>query len=326
MIYNHLMKEFIELIAEHGLTTMLDHIHAMVALVEKDGTLITWNRAFDSYKSRFPSSKKLGDYFPAGDEVQHKLEIGRQYRWVAELLQMVDGQPVHCDCILIPLQNEKFLFVAEYVHADIALLEKMQRLSRQVDMYKVENEFAKKLAQRKQAEVDGVMAQAQEILQVDSLTFLPNRRMIVRELQDETLRAERYNTQFSISVVDIDHFKKVNDTYGHLAGDEVLRSVALHLRDNIRHPDIAGRYGGEEFLILLPNSNSAAAAEQAARLCKQVREAVVQVKKHTVQVTISIGVAEFRRGVDTWETILNRADAAMYQAKRNGRDRWEVDK
>jgi diguanylate cyclase (GGDEF)-like protein len=127
-------------------------------------------------------------------------------------------------------------------------------------------------------------------------------------------------------VVDVDHFKKVNDIYGNLVGDEVLKHVAYQLRDHIRHPDLVGRYGGEEFLILLPSTNANEAAEQAARLCKFVREAQVQVNAQLLRVTVSIGVAQYMPGIDTWDTLLNRADSAMYEAKNKGRDRWAVAK
>jgi diguanylate cyclase (GGDEF)-like protein len=148
--------------------------------------------------------------------------------------------------------------------------------------------------------------------------------MIVRELQNEVLRAERYATPFSISVVDVDLFKKINDAYGHLVGDEVLRHISYQLRDNIRHPDLVGRYGGEEFLILLPNTAAEEAAEQAGRLCKCVREAQVPVSGQMMQITISIGVAQYQPGADTWDSLLNRADSAMYEAKKKGRDCWSV--
>src|SRR5258706_13173956 len=116
--------------------------------------------------------------------------------------------------------------------------------------------------------------------------------MIVRELQDEVLRAQRYQTQFSVSIVDVDHFKKVNDTYGHLTGDEVLRQMGSKLKEQIRHPDLAGRYGGEEFLILLPNPNSKATAEQTPRLFRQVRDTVLQAYNQRLQLTVSIGIAK----------------------------------
>ena len=192
-------------------------------------------------------------------------------------------------------------------------------------MFRLESEAAKKIARNKQVEMESVMIQAREVAQIDPLTFLLNRRMIVKELQSEVIRAVRYNSPLSISVMDIDYFKSVNDTYGHLVGDEVLRQVAYQLRDHTRQPDIAGRYGGEEFLILLPNSDLKAAAEQASRLCRQISQAVVQVQEHSIHVTVSIGIAQFRHEVDTWDTLLNRSDNAMYEAKRAGRNRWVVD-
>lgn len=326
MTYNDHMGKLEEYILGHGLTAMLEHIHAMVVVVEKDGTLVVWNHAFDICKSTFPPDCKLGDLFPAKETVHTRLTSKKQDHWTASLLIAANGPPILCDCMLLPLANNQSLFVAELINADPETLNKYQHLSRQVELFKVESETAKKIARRKQVEVDGIMAQAHEISQVDALTILPNRRMIIRELHDEVLRAERYNSPLSISVVDVDHFKKINDSHGHMAGDEVLRQVALQLREHIRHPDLAGRYGGEEFLLLLPNSDAKAAAEQAERLCKKVRENLVHINSHTLHVTISIGVAQFVNGTDTWETLLNRADTAMYEAKNNGRDQWAVSK
>jgi diguanylate cyclase (GGDEF)-like protein len=188
----------------------------------------------------------------------------------------------------------------------------------------VESEVSKKLARNKQIEMEAVLAQAQEVAHVDPLTFLPNRRTIIKDLQSEVMRAERYHSLFCISVVDIDNFKAINDTYGHPVGDEVLRHVALQLRDSIRHPDVVGRYGGEEFIILLPNSDNKAAAEQATRLCREIRNTTVHSKEHELNVTISIGIAQFRIGEDSWHSLLKRADNAMFEAKNRGRDRWVI--
>lgn len=301
---------------------MLEHIHAMVALVDHEGVLISWNHAFASYKMKYPEAENLQNCFPPQEKgrIQERLRINRQDQFVVEIGLDEEEKAIFCDCTIIPFADGHSLFIAEHIHTNSSQQELVQHLNRKLKMFKVESESAKKIARNKQTEVEAIVAQADEISHVDALTFLPNRRMIVRDLQDEVLRAERYKTMLSISVVDVDFFKKVNDTYGHLVGDEVLRHIGYQLRDHIRHPDIAGRYGGEEFLILLPNTPSAKAAEQAARLCKYVRENNVKVKNHVLRVTISIGVAQYQHGVDTWDTLLNRADNAMYEAKHKGRD------
>ena len=100
--------------------------------------------------------------------------------------------------------------------------------------------------------------------------------------------------------------------------------VASRLRDQIRNPDTIGRYGGEEFLIVLPSSVSKAAGEQAERLCQTVRALQIDSNDHSFNVTISIGVAQYRIGEENWEQFLHRADEALYQAKEKGRDRWVV--
>jgi len=320
------MKQLADLISVNDVGEILGHIHAMIVLVEPDGTLVSWNHAFETYKTNSPLARNLEDCFAQKEKekIRNRLNLAQRDQFVVELGIDQDARTIFCNCMLIPLADGRILFIAERFDTDSSLQELIQRLNRRMKMFQVESESAKKIARNKQTEVEGIMVQANELSHVDVLTFLPNRRMIVKELQDEVLRAERYNTPLSISVVDGDFFKKVNDTYGHLMGDEVLRHIGYQLRDHIRHPDVAGRYGGEEFLILLPNTESTEAAEQARRLCKYVRETQVQVNGDTLSVTVSIGVAQFRPGVDTWDTLLNRADNAMYEAKNGGRDRWIV--
>jgi diguanylate cyclase (GGDEF)-like protein len=323
------MKQLADLISTNDAGNIFENIHAMIALVESDSALVSWNRAFESCKKLFPKADKLTDFFSQNDKDQviAKLTSKTKEHWVIKLPIPIneDEFVIYCDCLLIPMADDRLLFIAEEVNSDSALQE-VERLNRQVKLFQIESEVTKKIARNKQIEMEGVMIQAQEVAQIDALTFLLNRRMIVKELQDEVLRAERYNSMLSISVVDVDHFKDVNDTYGHPVGDEVLRQVASQLRNHVRHPDIVGRYGGEEFLILLPSSDSSAAAEQAMRLCKQLRETVVHINnnEHTLSITVSMGIAQFQHGVDTWDSLLNRADNAMYEAKNNGRDRWVV--
>ena len=321
-----MMIKLADIITSQDVETIFETIHAMVALVESDGTLVSWNSAFKACNIAFPSAVNLNELFSPNDKslLHGKLTNGMLNNWAVEFPLGGSRSSKYCECVFIPTSNGRVLFIAERMESDIALQEMIERLNRRVKLFQIESEFSKKIARNKQIEMDAVMVQASEVAHVDPLTFLVNRRTIIKELQDEVMRAERYHSMLSVSVVDVDNFKAVNDTHGHPFGDEVLRQVAHQLRESIRHPDVVGRYGGEEFLIILPNSDAAAASEQAARLCKQVREMVVSAKEHEATVTLSIGIAQFRVGVDTWDSLLNRADNAMYEAKNNGRDRWAI--
>ena len=311
-------------LSKHDLETLFDHIQAAIALVDREGNLISWNSAFDAGKRQYADAKKLQDLFLQKDSetIRSKLVEGLKDHWAGEFAITETDAAVLCDFWLMPTINEKMLFIAERIESEADAENMVDKLRKQVKLFQVESEVSKKLARNKQIEMEAVLAQAEEVAHVDPLTFLPNRRTIIKDLQSEVMRAERYRSLFSISVVDIDNFKLINDTYGHPFGDEVLRHVALQLRDGIRHPDVVGRYGGEEFIILLPNSDKTAAAEQAARLCREVRSKVMHSKDQDLQVTISIGIAQFKIGEDSWHSLLKRADNAMFEAKNNGRDRW----
>jgi len=205
------------------------------------------------------------------------------------------------------------------------LTEKYKELLKDYQQLEAEHQKTKRTLEIKEIEIKAILAQAHEIANTDVLTFLPNRRKIIVDLQEEVIRSNRYDTPLSISLLDLDHFKNINDTYGHTTGDEALRSVAARLREQIRHPDTIGRYGGEEFLIVLPNSQIKAAGEQAERLCQTIRTLQIEANEHSFNVTISIGVAQYKIGQENWEQFLHRADEALYRAKDQGRDQWVVE-
>jgi diguanylate cyclase (GGDEF)-like protein len=156
------------------------------------------------------------------------------------------------------------------------------------------------------------------------LTFLPNRRQIIGDLQREVIYSERYSTPLSISMLDIDNFKRINDAYGHIVGDEVLRSLAGELRKIIRYPDTIGRYGGEAFLLVLPKRTPESASELAEHLCQQVRSIPIVAGQNTFHITISMGIAQYKIHEEDWQKLLDRADQALYKAKNNGRDQWAI--
>jgi diguanylate cyclase (GGDEF)-like protein len=160
----------------------------------------------------------------------------------------------------------------------------------------------------------------EELAELDELTGSFNRRCIMRMLDDEIARAHRSQAPCSIALIDLDWFKRVNDAYGHPTGDEVLRTFAITVFANIRNTDRFGRYGGEEFLLVLPDTANDVAARTLDRLRAIIAELDWSAFSPGMRVTISAGVATLKP-VETADTFLARADNALYAAKARGRNR-----
>ncbi len=155
----------------------------------------------------------------------------------------------------------------------------------------------------------------------DMLTGIYNRRFLDSRLKEECDRHHRYARALSLMMIDIDFFKKVNDTYGHQCGDHILKAVAEKASSIIRKTDVLARYGGEEFCCLLPETDAVAAEAVAENLRMQIEEMVSSFEGNQVAVTISLGISEIN-GDDTPESLLKRADEALYEAKHTGRNRF----
>jgi diguanylate cyclase (GGDEF)-like protein len=156
----------------------------------------------------------------------------------------------------------------------------------------------------------------------DPLTGVPNRRAFEERAAAEVARAQRHGVPVAAVFVDIDHFKQINDTHGHAAGDAVLRDVAQRIASTRRADDVLCRYGGEEFVLLLGYAGLEQAAACGERIRSQVQARPVSVESREVPVTVSVGVSAYRAG-DTVASLLGRADAALYRAKSAGRNRVE---
>lgn len=154
----------------------------------------------------------------------------------------------------------------------------------------------------------------------DPLTGLLNRRAVLDRLNEELSRARRNSETLAVAMCDIDHFKKVNDTLGHLAGDDVLRGFAEILTDNLRLCDGVGRIGGEEFLVVAPFKVESEPVSLFSRLSQRVAKGEIQTRSGALSITISIGVT-YTTGASTADLALEVADAALYRAKREGRNR-----
>lgn len=156
----------------------------------------------------------------------------------------------------------------------------------------------------------------------DELTGARNRRWILEQLKARQHAAEQQQQPMSLLMLDIDHFKQINDRYGHQIGDEVLTTVVTRLQRGLRQVDQLGRYGGEEFLVVLPGAGQEEAERIAQRLRQTIADATFQIESHAIHITISIGLACMEAGVTlSQDKLISRADVAMYQAKQAGRNR-----
>ena len=163
--------------------------------------------------------------------------------------------------------------------------------------------------------------QANKLAVTDGLTGISNRQSVEKSLQIEFERSKRYNSPLSLILLDVDHFKDVNDTYGHQKGDEILIAFAALLKKACRTNDIAARYGGEEFLMILPQSN----AQGAFKIAERVREEMMKISftgnESNFAVTVSCGVAEFNKDCESINELITVADRALYEAKNGGRNK-----
>jgi diguanylate cyclase (GGDEF)-like protein len=154
---------------------------------------------------------------------------------------------------------------------------------------------------------------------IDSLTKCYNRRALYNFLEHDIANAARHEESLSAIMLDIDHFKKINDTYGHQAGDKVLRQISEIMLTTIRKSDYVVRYGGEEFLQILPNTNLLSALSTAERLRKKINDHKITINNQIINVTASFGVAEWQNDFDKY-SFLQKADEMLYKAKFSGRN------
>lgn len=165
------------------------------------------------------------------------------------------------------------------------------------------------------------MHKMEQMSRTDGLTQLFNRSHWQSRLNEEFSRCYRYQQTLSLMLFDLDHFKSINDTHGHLAGDTVLVEVASIIARALRDSDIAGRYGGEEFGILLPSTDLEGATIVAQRLCERINQTRIPFENKTIPISASIGVAEYEPSQKNAEALIAQADEALYKAKELGRNR-----
>jgi len=185
-------------------------------------------------------------------------------------------------------------------------------------------EISLDLLKKRNIELQNAKAELELLASTDPLTKLPNRRQLFDRLQSELARYKRNGSTFCIMMVDLDYFKRINDGFGHAAGDAVLKAFGEMALSSIRGGELIARFGGEEFVVLLPETELPIALKAAERLRHSLESMEIPINNHTLKVTASIGVTAVADNDQSIEDVVKRADSAVYIAKENGRNRVEV--
>jgi diguanylate cyclase len=279
------------------------------------------------------------------DDIPPVPELGEDYRKELEArrkdiqqMQTTLGQQV----VETITQNEEFGVILEVVMAELRHAEDVQGVEnarwtviREIEkLMKGHNELADKLdsthhylqlIESDSRQLTDELTRVRMLSLTDELTGLPNRRAFMRRMEDEVARVQRYGFPLSFALIDLDHFKSINDEFGHAAGDEVLRVYSKNIMSVFRHHDMVARYGGEEFAVLLPNTDADGAIRALNKVRRRAAETRWQANGAVSQVpSFSAGVSLFKPG-ESASAFIERADKALYRAKRLGRDRIELD-
>lgn len=223
-----------------------------------------------------------------------------------------------------PLSKE---FLITLTHGLEQFKAKSDSLLREKDTIVNELIESKKLLEKYSNNLEEMVEQRTEILKwlsiTDPLTGLYNRRYFIEQIELEFKRAKRYNRDLSLLMLDIDHFKAVNDNYGHQVGDIVLRKISSIIINQLRDSDLAFRYGGEEFMVILPETKPDDAMNVAKRMKQEIMETRHDYRNFNFKVTASIGIVSVKDMLDTFETvddIIKKVDDNLYKAKNSGRN------
>jgi diguanylate cyclase (GGDEF)-like protein len=302
------------------LAVLVDRINVGIFTVTADGTVLQWNRFLHAHTRVAPEEivgRNLYERFPdlPREWLERKLRSvfviknfaftswkQRPYLFRFEGQRPVTGgaEAMRQDCAFIPLVHE-----GEVRAVSVAIVDA-------TDTYE------------SQTRLDATLAMLAAQSERDALTGVYNRRKLSELLDMEVKRALRYKQKFGLVILDIDHFKKINDTHGHLVGDEAIRHVAQRALATLRATDVVARYGGEEFVVFLPGEDVAGAALAAERLREAARAPFKTLADVELTLTISLGVTGFRPAVADPQALLAEADRALYASKEGGRNRVSV--
>ena len=296
---------------------LLDSIEVGIVVLDRDFNVEEWNKFMENHSSIPPHDIKgtsLFNHFSEIDEKWLRLKSGpvfnlkspvfiiweqRQY-----LFKFGGNRPITCQASYMYQNVTMFPLISE--------TGEVERFC--IVVYDVTDQALSKIGMERLNE------ELKTASRIDGLTGLFNRRYWQERFEQSYKLAKRQDKASTAMMLDIDHFKKINDNYGHPAGDEVIRQLAQLIEDVSRETDICGRYGGEEFAILLPDTASANVMVLAQRIRASVEKLKIEYEQHTISFTVSLGIAQFNTAFGQHIQWLEEADKALYQAKKNGRN------
>lgn len=311
------MNDHIDIREFHWLLTITQSIDVGVVVLDRDFRVQVWNTFMENRSGVLPTEaadRSFFELFPEVDKAwltrkfDNVLTLGtpaftiweqRPYLVRFKSYQPITGQQdfMYQNTTLFPLRAIN----GQYSHLCLVI-------------YDVTDVATNSL------QLQEANAALQKLSSTDRLTGLYNRGHWEEALRLEFARHGRYGTSASLVMFDIDHFKRVNDTYGHQAGDKVIQCVADTIRGHVRDVDVAGRYGGEEFAVLLPDTDKDGAYQFAERLRRAVEAREVEHEGALIRCTISLGVADLQQPVATYKSLIEQADQALYTSKKQGRN------
>ncbi|MFT6776781.1 MAG: diguanylate cyclase [Paraglaciecola sp.] len=306
------------LVEMHWKHDLLGSIEVGIVVLDKEFNVQVWNQFMENHSSIVPGiiqGKNVFDFFPEIDKQWFTRKAAPAFSLKSPVFIIWEQRPYlfHFDCSR-PITSQ-----AGHMYQNITIFP-LASLTGQVEqvclvIYDVTNEAVSRLG------MQSLNSQLEKISQVDGLTGLCNRRFWDEQFVMEYKRGMRSESPSTLVMLDIDNFKQVNDTYGHPAGDEVIKKLAEIIKKTTRETDVLGRYGGEEFTMILPDTPVANVEFVAERIRRLVEKCTVVYDEVSIKFTISVGIAGFKQSYKDSTQWLDLADKALYQAKVLGKNR-----
>jgi diguanylate cyclase (GGDEF)-like protein/PAS domain S-box-containing protein len=299
---------------------VLSNISSAVITTGKDLRITQWNKAAEDLYG-WKESEVIGHYideichteFLGGQQIEAQKSLQMEGKWQGELRQRHrSGRELWVSVHVTLLDDEQGNFIGGVtINHDITERRGAEdELRRAKESIEEINEGLKRAFEHEQI-----------ASRTDILTGIYNRRYFFEFMEYQFSMSKRYNQPVSIILFDVDNFKQINDTYGHLAGDDVLISVAQNVKQELRESDVFARFGGDEFIILVANNSAEAVRNLVERIREKLESLTILANGHEIKVTISAGIADLQPDIDSSTKLVNRTDQALYQAKQGGRNR-----